>query len=215
MTRRFAMVMVFALVMTISAVAEAQDLARFYIVPKVDVTIGGIPSKGPKYFPALGVSYSAMDYGREDTMLVGATVTAAQNTTLSANLDVTAIPSGLDSNVSSAALATVQTKLEGMKIPAGWVTTSTTYRQVVGTVGRLFLLMQRFDAINMKTFFESGITLDTRINQLTQAQRNALAGAAASMNLDTAFVTGSMTVRAVLKSWVDMMGPFSLAGETF
>jgi hypothetical protein len=214
MTRRYLLAGFMALALTMGAVAEAQDLARFYVVPKVGSGTFADPFRA-KYFRELGVQFSAMDYGKEDSMLVGAEVTGAQHTTLAANLDVIAIPTALDNNVSSAALTTIQNKLEGLKIPAGWVTTSHTYRQVVGAVGRIFMLMQRFDGLHMRTFFGSDITLDTRINQLTVQQRTDLQTAASSLGLDTSFVTGPMTIRTVFKTWIDNMGPFTLHGEIF
>lgn len=213
MTRK-AFLGLFAALFLVTGIAEAQDVSlHFYIVPKVDT---GFPlGLVPKYVGQMPVPWQAMDYGREDTMLVGANVTAAQHTTITSNLDVTAIPVGLDTNISSAALATVQSKLEGMKIPAQWVTTAITYRQLIGAVGRVFLLMQRFDGLYAKTFFQSGITLDTRINQLTQAQRDSLQSAATALGLDTSFVAGPLLIRQVLKTWIDAMGSFVVMGETF
>lgn len=215
MTRRVFLGVLF--VLAVAGMAEAQDelALRFYIVPKVGTGSSPMDPFRPKYIYDLGVQASWMDYGREDAFLVGAEVSSAQHTSLASNLDVIAIPQGLDNTISVSALSTVQDKLEGMKVPAGWVTTSHTYRQVVGAVGRFFMLMQRFDGMNARTFFESGITLDTRVNGLTAAQRNALQNAALSLGLDVSFVTPTMTIRAVLKGWIDQMGPFSLAGETF
>lgn len=213
---RFVLGLVLAFTL-IGGAAEAQeDVAiRFYIVPKVGDGLSLPTAFRPKYVPELGVSYSAMDYGKEDTMLVGADVTSAQHQSLNANLDVTAIPQNLDSNVSSAALVTIQNKLEAIKVPGSWVTTSTTYRQVVGNIGRIFLLMQRFDGLHARTFFQSGITLDTRVNQLTTEQRNALQDAAISLGLDIQFITSTTTVRTMLRTWVQQMGPLTLHGETF
>ena len=214
MTRRLFLCAVAVLVL--AGVAEAQDVAvRFYIVPKIGDGLSPATTFRPKYIVDLGVPWSAMDYGRETTMLVGADVTGAQNTTISANLDVTAIPAGLDTNLSAGAVATVQNALENLKMPGTWVSTASTYREVVGTVARMCLLMQRFDGMNAATFFQSGITLDTRINQLTQTQRDRLSAAATSLGLDISFITGSMTVRTVLRNWVLQMGPVTLHGETF
>lgn len=191
-------------------------MIRFYIVPKIGDGLTPFTAFRPAYVSDLGVPFGSMDYGREDTMLVGAEVTGAQHTAISANGDVTSIPLNLDDTVSAGALPTVQTTLEGLKIPAGWVTTSHTYRQVIGIVGRIFMLMQRFYGLNAAaTFFEPGITLDTRINQLTANQRNRLQAAASALGLDTSFVTGPMTIRVVLKTWADAMGSFILAGEVF
>jgi hypothetical protein len=214
MTRRLMLAAVAVLVL--AGVAEAQDVAtRFYIVPKIGDGLTFETPFRPKYITDLGVPWSAMDYGKETTMLVGAEVTGAQNTSISANLDVTAIPAALDSNLSAGAVTVVQNALENLKMPGAWVSTSSTYRQVVGNVARMCLLMQRFDGLNASTFFQSGITLDTRINQLTTNQRDKLAAAAGSLGLDVSFITGPMTVRTVLRTWVQAMGPVALHGEVF
>lgn len=188
---------------------------RFYIVPKIGDGLSPTTTFRPKYVYDLGVPWSAMDYGKETTMLVGVDADASQHTSLSANLDVTAIPVGLDNNLTAGAVTQVQNALENLKIPGTWVSTAATYRQVIGTIARCCLLMQRFDGLNTSTFFQSGITLDTRMNQMTQTQRDRLAAAASSLGLDTSFITASMTVRTVLRTWVLAMGPVELHGETF
>lgn len=188
---------------------------RFYVVPKVGTGASMEDPLRPKYIPELGQLWSAMDYGKEGTMLAAADVTSAQHTALAANADVTAIPAALDSTVTNGALTTIRAQLEALKIPAGWVTTAHTYRQVVGAVGRIFMLMQRFDGMFRRVFFETGIQLDTRMNQLTAGQRQALQQAADSFGLNSSTVTGATTVRQVLKIWIDQMGPFTLHGETF
>lgn len=187
---------------------------RFYLVPKTGDGLTRATAFRAAYVTDLGVPTWAMDYGRENMMLAAADVTPAQHATLIAHADLTAIPANLDSDVGGA-LATVQAKLEDLKMPSGWVQAGTTYRTIIGAVGRFCLLMQRFDGRHRRSFFEAGITLDTRVNELTAGQRNAIAGSAQSLGLDISFVTGPMTMRNVLKTWVDAMGPFTLAGETF
>jgi hypothetical protein len=213
--------MLAAVMVLLAASAGAQEVAsvRFYVVPKIG-TGSSKDSFRPKYIhpienqPPIG-AYGAMDYGLEDTMLVGVNVTPTQHTTLASNLDVIAIPADLDSTIGLTALTTVQSKLEGLHVPAGWVTQANTYRQVVSAVGKLFMFMQRFEAQQLRVFFESGVTLDTRINQLTQAQRTALTDAAISMGLDVSSITGPMLIRQALKILGDQIPSFGLAGETF
>lgn len=191
---------------------------RFYVVPKITINELGMTYAAPKYINPVdlpGVVFQAMNYGLEDTYLVGAEVTDAQHTALAANLDVIAIPANLDSTVGLTALTTVQNKLEGMWIPADWVTTSHTYRQVVALTRKAFLYMQRFHANQLSKFFVSGVTLDTRVNQLTQAQRNAMENAAISLGLSIASITGSMKLRAALKILFDQIPGGMLFGEAF
>lgn len=188
---------------------------RFYIVPKIGTGSSTADPIRPKYIAALGVPFAAMDYGLEDTFLVGADVSAQQHTDLAVNVDVISVPQDIDNEIGLTALSTVQSKLEGLHIPAGWVTVNHTYRDVLRVTGRLFLFMQRFHGRELRKFFESGITLDTRINELTQAQRNALENAAVSMGVDVSGITGPMLIRQALKIVADQIPPFILLGETF
>lgn len=196
---------------------------RFYLVPKTIVTRPP-GSTAPKYvgdqafWIGLGLplitNWAAMDYGLENTMLVGAQVSAAQQTTVAGQSDVTVIPANLDSAIGGA-LSAVQAALEALHIPAGWVTSGHTYRQVIGKVGRLFQILQRFTGRERRTFFESGVTLDTAISALTTAQRTALLATAQSLALDTSAITGATLMRQALKLVLDQLPAFTLMGETF
>lgn len=216
MTRRF--VLALALVF-ISAVAEAQEVAlRFVVVPQVTVQGPMGAFLASKYINSVdlpGVFSSAITYGREDMRLVGAWLTNAQVTTISSNLDATFIPANLNSQVSAAALATIQTKLEGWKIPSDGLTTASTWRQVVGRVVRTAILAQRFDGLFRKSWFDASVTLDTRVNQLSQTLRNNLQAAAQDLGLDTSFITGTMLMREVLVTWGNALPPISVEGEQF
>src|SRR5688572_2251526 len=184
---------------------------RFYVVPKI---VEG-PGIKPKYVGSLGVAFAAMDYGLEDTFLVGAEVTPEQHTGLASELDVIAIPANLDQQIGLTALETVKSRLEGLHVPSDWVTTSHTYREVVRLTGKLFLYMQRFHGQQLAVFFSGAITLDTRVNQLTNAQRTAMTVAAESLGLSVASITGPMLLRQALKIIADQIPFFDLFGETF
>jgi hypothetical protein len=213
-TRRHAFLALAFLVLSVLG-AAAQDMAlRFYVVPKIGTGAFTDPFR-PKYITEVGSPWNAMDYGLEDTMLAGINVTSAQHTTLQANIDVISIPADLDSQIGLSALSTVQSRLEGLLIPADWVTTSHTYRDVLRIVGKAFMFMQRFHVRQVRRFFESGVTLETRVNQLTQAQRAAMEDAAFSLGLDISGITGPMKLRQALRMlWVQMPS-FTLMGETF
>lgn len=195
--------------------AQSEMAIRFYVVPKIGDGLTPATAFRPKYISDLGSPYSAIDYGLENTFLVGVEVTAAQNTTLSANIDVIAIPADVDSAIGLTALSTVKSRLESLNVPSDWVTQTHTYRDVIRLVGKLFQYMQRFHARQLRVFFESGITLDTRVNQLTAAQRTAMNDAAVSLGLDTSVVTNTMTLRQALRLLGQQMPSFVLAGETF
>jgi len=216
MTRRLAIAALLFLALATSAEAQDPVALRFYIVPKAGTGAITDPIR-PKYILEVGAinSLSAMNYGLEDTFLLGVVVTNAQHTTLASNLDVIAIPQDIDSAIGLTALQTVKDKLEGLNIPSDWVTVNHTYRQAIGIVGRAFLYMQRFNGRQLRKFFETGIALDTRVNQLTQAQRDAMNDAAVSLGLSTATITGPMTLRQALRIILEQLPSFSLAGQTF
>lgn len=209
------MLTVAMVMMALTVSAQGVTVVRVYVVPKAGTGIGH-DGLHPKYFREAGVSdWEQLDYGLEDAFLVVADVTPTQHTSLASNLDVIALPQDLTQPIGPTALTTVQQKLEGLHIPAGWVTEGMTYKQILTVVGKGFLFMERFDGINGRTFFEAGITLDTRINQLTQAQRNALVATADSFGLDTSGVTGPMLVRQALKLIWDQLPGFTLHGQQF
>jgi hypothetical protein len=245
--RRVVLALVFACVSLVARVVEAQEMAaRFYVVPRqvVTVTIPFPDGSGsrqetftrPKYVRAFITetpqtspdliaphitSWSSMDYGRDNTYLLGANVTPEQHTQLAAALDVIAIPLNLDSEVGLTALDTVKTRLESLRVPAGWVTTSHTYRQVVGAVARIFLIMQRFSGRERKSFFEVGITLDTRMNQLTVTQRDAFRnaildlGTSVGVVMDLSAVVNTTTIREVLRLAMLQLPSIELFGQVF
>jgi len=193
---------------------------RFYITPKEGDGFETSPFL-PKYFTANGVTrWQAMDFGRDDSFLVGADVDATQHAALVAETDVTVVPLNIDNQIGDA-LTQVTNALESVRIPAGWVTSAHTYRQVIGFAGRLSLLWQRFEGRWNRSFYESGITLGTQMNELTVGQRNALEevivslGALQRVSYDLSSVEGSTTIRQVIKIVADQAPSFTLAGQVF
>lgn len=187
---------------------------RFYVLPKVGAGTHDDPFRA-KYISELGVQSAATDFGREDSMLVGAEVTGAQHTTLTANTDVISIPAALDDNISAAALATVQSKVEGLKIPANHLTTAQTYRDVVRLCGKVFFLAQRFDGLHAKTLFDIGAGLSTQFGDMAPATRTNLLAAVESLGLSTSQISSTTTLRQILRGVVDGLPSFTLFGETF
>lgn len=195
---------------------------RFYIVPKTGDGLTPDTAFSPKYVAELLDStqpgrWRVRDYGMEPVMLVGANVTPEEHATITNNVDVISIPQNLDATISLTALSTVQNRLEALRIPAAWVTTSNTYRDVLRVVYRVFSVFGRFWALYGKTVFESGITLDTRMNEMTAGQRNALSNVLTnSLGLgDLSWITNTATMRQVLKGAADRLPAGSLMGETF
>lgn len=194
---------------------------RYYVVPKINN--GDVRGIHPKYTDqgALGAGWNvgpwqAMDYGLENVFVVAMDLTAQNHTTLMAQPDVLGVPSPIDATVSAQALNTVQTKLEAGNIPADWVTTAMTYRQVMSRVLRIITFMQRYRGI-FGQLFAAGATLDTRVNQIPVNARNALTAAAVSFGANTTGIGGTTLLRQALVIVADQLLPGGLAfgGESF
>lgn len=194
---------------------------ELYVVPIVQAGI----YRGPKYFESradpgaaelAGVQWAMMDYGSIPWGLVAADVDAAQDAFLAAQADVRNIPTALDDQIGGA-LTTVQNALEAARIPAGWVAASTTWRELLRAVAGLFQFAQRYTAITGNQLVTSTAVLNQRINQLTQAQRNALTQVATDLGYDTSGIAGNTLVRNALKILADQWGAraFYLGGITF
>lgn len=190
-------------------------MIRFYLVPTVTPETGPPGVIAPKYFGdgTVSASWSAMDYQSEAAMLVRADVTSEQHTTLAAQTDVLAVPTPITTLVSAVALSRVQSVLEGANLPAGWVTTSHSYRDVLRAVAKVMGLLQRYHG-QWGRLFGSGITLSTTIGQLPQATRTRLRDAATSLGLDISGLTNQMTLRQALRHLADQLPAPIIGGET-
>jgi hypothetical protein len=211
------------ILLAFTTLAEAQLAVRFYLVPKVVVTLPFGDVLVPKYTQPgdLGVGWdldnrwSAMDYGLEDLFLLAVDNTPAEHTSLAAQVDVIAVPSPISDNVSAAAVSVIQTRLEGANLPASWVTTGHTYQQVLAIVGRVVAFAQAYHGQHNLPLFTGGATLNTQINQIPQAARQRLQSTAQSLNLDYSSVTSTTTIRQVLLLIAQQMPGFTLRGVQF
>jgi len=184
---------------------------RFYLVP-IETVDGN--KRGPKYLlwrftesiAPLDVRWSGMDYGLEPVILVWADVDAVQHTTLSTNVDVISIPANIDATITAGVLPAVKSALEALNVPAGWVTTGHTYRQVLRIVAGLFQFAQRHHGVHLERLFSGGFDLNTQFNTLPLAVRQRLVATANSLNYDTLDLSGSSTIRQILKNLADQWG---------
>jgi len=185
---------------------------KCYIVPLVGT--GVFPdSYRPKYIAnnlgdaIAGITNSScMFFGIDANVLVAANLDTSADATLTAFTDVVAFPTDLDANIGAGAVTIVQNKLEALNIPGNWVNTSYTYRDVLRMVGGLFQFANRYFAMNNLSIFRGGVTLDTTFGQLPVLERQRLQNVAADLNYDTSGVSGSTTIRAILKSLADQWG---------
>jgi len=187
---------------------------RFYLVPKIGTGAALDPFR-PKYVDTLGASrMECLDYGDEPHFLVAADVSAAQHASLSGNADVAAFPQNLDLAV-GANLALVQSELEDRMLPGSWVIATHTYRHVLFGCWAVMTIAGHLYARSLARIFQSGITLNTMMADLTPTQRNHLEDVALALRLDYAGVTGSTTVRQALRLLCQQLPPRGMMGEPF
>lgn len=178
-----------------------------YVMPAV-VTTGDLPARFPKYFapgqPFAAYNWVGLDYGVENVFLVAAAdVTAADQSTLAGFADVIAVPP-LSQTV-GAQVTTVQSRLESLNIPGQWVTSSMSYGSVCRYTAVFMTIMQTLtQQMGRPSLFQgTGITLATKWGQLPAAVQQNLLDLAAHLNMSTAALTGTTTVRQVLKALAD------------
>ena len=145
-------------------------------------------------------NWGRVRYGDDMLCVASVDISPAEHAVLVAHSDVLSLPENLNSNMSAGAVAQAQTKLEALRVPADWVSTSFTYKQFVHRVAAIFLFAQRFRGHAKELLFSAGVTLNTQFNELPQAKRIKLKEAAESMNLDTSSLTATSTIRQILKA---------------
>lgn len=194
---------------------------RLYIVPRAG-TGAFHDAFRPKYFNsqdgffAAPVKFDSVDYGFEPWVIVGADLSVSDDNAVIAPADCFALPFDLSVNLTAGQVTNVKAKLEAINVPAGWVTTSLKWIEVVRSVLGMFSFMQGLTAALGGPLFTGTVTLATTISQLPQITVTALQDTAASFGLSTAGVTGTTTLRATLKNLADQFGekPYSFGAVT-
>lgn len=174
---------------------------RVYLVPKDGDGLTLATAFRPRYVSGgIAGAWSAVDFGAEPTMLIVANVTLAEHAAISAHVDVVTLPANLDAIIAGN-LATVQSALEGLNLPADWVVAGMTYRVVLRVVVRIMLLLQRVNGLAPAAgrFFANG-TLDNTLGDLPVVWRQRLSAAATSFGVDVSALTLTTTIRAALRN---------------
>jgi len=188
---------------------------RIYIVPITHIDLGpGREFAAPKYFFGRliaglagleGVSWAWERYVWEDHGIVAADVTDPQHALVSAQADVIAIPD-LDSTIANAtARNRVRNYLEAGNIPGTWVNTGMAYRAVVRTVLNVFRFHGRYVSKGGR-ISTAGFSLATTWSQIPAAAQDRVRATADEFGLDYSAVTGTTTLRQLLKSMADQFG---------
>ncbi len=189
----------------------------------VRIYIMGIEVIGSRRQPAHFVSrfgtgtvnapYSFKDFGFTDTCIVVSDVTTEQHAELIGYSDVLAAPANIDNAIPNNTVRdNVRSQLEGLNVPAGWVQTGMSYREVLRPITHLFLFAQRYHALTAEKYgtgrklVEQGYTLDTIISDIPVEVRQDLQDAADSLGYDYSSVQASDTYRVGLKKLADQWG---------
>jgi len=194
---------------------------RLYLIPITHLTdpIYNVPKYLPhRYNPSLagleGVRWAWETYLLEDTGLIVADVDNTQHTLLSAQADVLAVPP-LDNTISSAAVRNqVRNALEAVNVPGLWIVTGMSYRSVIRVVLGMWQFHNRLAAIIQHKIFDGTIDLEMTVANIPLATRDQLQIAADELGLDYSAVTGSTTVRQLLKVMGDQFAgtEFNIGG---
>jgi len=207
---------VLAAVLWFSLAGVAHATWHLYVVAVIGAGTEQDDRRGK--YTDLATSFSCTDYGFQPVMICAMDVSGANDTFINAQSDATRLPDNLDSTISAGALTVVQNALENRNIPAGWVTAGLTYRELLRTVDGFFAFMQRYLGVTGKKLpvFGGSVTLNTQFNDLSQTLKNELASTAQSLGLDTSQLSGTNTLRQILKNIADQWGQrsFVLGGIT-
>jgi hypothetical protein len=144
------------------------------------------------------VKYGTIYYGTENWVLVGSDLSTSDDAAVVAAPDAFALPFNLDRTLTAGQVTNVQTKLESVNIPAHWVTTSLTWKQVLRTIAGMSLVLQRLSGVNATNFFSVAV-LNNTISSLPAQVRTDLVAAAAELNINTSGITGTTTIREALR----------------
>ena len=186
--------------------AQDETMIRYYILPIITIQEYGVNNRVPKYVHELPINWGMMDYGLIDAALVGAEVTQAQHEQLVANPDVEAAPENLDQNISDIAIPRVQAVMEQLRIPAGWIDNTYTYREILRMIAGLFQFSQRYWGMHHEVLINNQAQLDLRWNQIPQDKQDRIKATADNLGYDYSEVQPTWLIRQILKHLGDQWG---------
>jgi len=192
---------------------------RFYLIPMEE----GPGFREVKYFRTrwgsgtIDAPMGVMDYGLMNVALVVSDVTAEQHDLLVSEIDVVSIPQNINENVSAIALPQVKAAIESLRIPADWITTNNTYRELLRMIASLFQFVQRYHGMHDEVLIDNQSQLDLRWNEIPQNRQQKIIATADFLGYDYSWVTNTMLVRTILKGLADAWGnkPFKIGGFEF
>lgn len=209
--KRLLLAIIAILLLTGRVFAQGDIVARLYFV---DIVQTGI-YRSPAHFGGrvvapdtelVGVQWALMDYGLIPQGLVAAEVDSTQQAYLDGLADVLAIPADLDATVTAGNVTVIRNALEARNIPGTWVNVGDSYRVVLREIAGYFQFMQRLTAITGLSPLTQGITLSTQFQNLAQVWQDAILQAAVGLGYDASGLTGTTTVRNILRGIASQSG---------
>lgn len=163
----------------------------FFVIPVIGTGARSDPRR-PKYISDIpGIRWSGTDHG--DTFILAADTTAADELAIGTNADAIVFPAQLDAAVS---VAQIQGALEAQDIPAHWIRSGMTHRQVLRVIVGMAQTLQRCEGVGVKVRIRGN--MDRTVGSLAAPIRRALSDAADSMGLDRRGVVAATTVRELM-----------------
>lgn len=180
---------------------------RVAFVDMIEGDWNGVNVRAIKYFKSkltpsgITAKKSHIDAGFVDVAAVAADLTPAQITQAENLSDVLLLPEDLDTNLTSGAVITAAAALEAWNIPAGWVDTSFTYRQVLRIVVGMFQYLGRLTKLSNVNPFEASVNLSLTYGSLGATWQGWIKQAAVDIKLidESTTVPSSWTVRQILE----------------
>jgi hypothetical protein len=178
---------------------------KLYIVPAIGGGGGTQDARRPTYIHALQPPGAWMDYGFQPIFLCGVDLSPANDAAVVANADVFAFPVDLDTNISGGAINATRNTHEAFLIPLQSV--PATYRLLARYDAGLFQYMQRLHGmLGNQILIEDSAKLNIQWQSIPINTQTAMLNAAQSFSYDTAFITNTTQLRAILKVWADAWG---------
>lgn len=179
---------------------------QLYILPEVSTADGRY--NAPKYIAKRlivplsgleGVQWTWVFVALGDAGIVAVDGTTAEHNLLAAQTDVLQIPPLDNAIPNNTARNKVRSVLEGFNLPGTWVNTGMTYRTVLRVTLGTIQFLSRLTFRLQRKIFDGSVTLDMTVSQIPLAARNQLQNAAGDLGLDYSSVTGTTTVREMLR----------------
>ena len=137
------------LFLSCSPIVATQPLPYYFIVPRIGDGISRETGFKPEFLSGDSriPSRSSMNLGLSPHFLTRALITETLRDSIAALADVIAFPLDIDSSILLSEIVKLQSDLEAIGIPADWVTTINSYKDVIKFIAKYAQILQRTDGL--------------------------------------------------------------------